>query len=176
MTDEELMLQYRDGDEPAFQLLYERNSSRVFAYISKRLDQKNWVEDVFQLVFTKLHQSRHQFNPRYSFDQWIFVITKTVLLDFWKTIGLKNQRFFSQSLEDVSERDLAAATSSSNTEQIKDSMTSDLLNNLTQDQREIVTLRFLDELSYSEIANRLSLSEVNVRQMVSRAVQKLKKR
>lgn len=170
-TDEELMLKYQSGDEASFQELYSRYSGRVYTYLKKRLDQRNWVDDVFQMVFVKLHKTRKQYNPAYRFDQWIFVMTKTVLLDFWKTTDVKTKRYFSKSVESLHPDDLAADRTSLGGHE---SLPEDLISILSPEQRQIVELKFIDELSYNEIADRLNRSEENVRQIMSRAVKKMR--
>lgn len=171
LTDEELMLKYQKGDESAFQELYRRYESRVYGYLRKRLENKNWVEDVFQMTFMKLHRSRHQYNPAYRVDQWIFVMTKSVLLDFWKTVEVKNKRYFSQSLEDLSP-ELHPRTE--NSIETSPSLPVEFLAGLSSEQQSAIQGRFLDELSYREIAQKLNRSEQSVRQLVSRALRKLR--
>jgi len=157
------MLRYQSGDEGAFAELYRRYNQRVYAYLSRRLNERDWRDDVFQMVFTKLHRTRHQYDPTYRFDQWIFVMTKTVLLDFWKTTGQTTQRYYSAHGE-------VPETQS----QISESNSEISLEGLTSDQKTALKLRFFDDLSYGEIAGRLGRSEPTVRQIVSRALRKLR--
>lgn len=170
-TDEELMLKYQEGDEHAFGELYRRYERRIYGYLSKRLDQKSWVDDVFQTVFIKLHKSRHQYDSSYLFSQWIFVMTKTILLDFWKTTGVKTSRYFSSSLEDLSPEQIPTTSPVLETE---NTLPEHALAMLSSDQRMAVEHKFIDELSYNEIAKRLNRSEESVRQLVSRAIRKIR--
>lgn len=170
-TDDKLMLHYQEGDEKALEELYRRYSGRVYAYLKKRLSDKDWADDVFQQIFTKLHQTRHQYNPAYRFDQWIFVMTKTVLLDFWKTTDVKTKRYFSESIDNVSISRLPV------TQPMVEEPTlfsEPAMAALSSDQRAAMELKFIDELSYREIANKLGRSEDSVRQLVSRAIRKVR--
>jgi RNA polymerase sigma factor (sigma-70 family) len=171
-TDQELMLLYQDGNENAFEELYRRYSGKVYSYLQKRLTERNWVDDVFQMVFTKLHQTRHQYNPSYRFDQWIFVMTKTVLLDFWKTTGVKTSRFFSTSIDNVAQSKLPIAEPVTEKPGFLPEL---IMATLSSDQRHAVELKFIDELSYQEIAKKLSRSEESVRQLISRGIRKIRK-
>lgn len=167
LSDEILMGLYQNGDERALEELYKRYSGRIYGYIQKRLAQDNWVDDVFQLVFTKLHQTRHQYNPDFLFSQWIFVMTKTVLLDFWKTTDRKTKRFFSTPLNESTASLMPTAEALS--------LLPDLATTgLSTEQRAVIELKFMDELSYQEIATRLNRTEESVRQLVSRALRKLR--
>ncbi len=58
MTDEELMIAYREGDLSAFQTLYQRHKRRLMGYLITKLKDQNEAEDVFQTVFVKLHAGR----------------------------------------------------------------------------------------------------------------------
>lgn len=169
--DEELMLLYQNGDERALAELYRRYSGRIYAYLQKRLSEKDWADDVFQMVFTKLHQTRHQYNPTYRFDQWVFVMTKTILLDFWKTTDVRTKRYFSQSIDSLAQKDLPISLPP---EEKTAPIPALFLAGLSADQRTAIELKFTDELSYQEIAEKLSRSEESVRQLVSRAIRKIR--
>ncbi len=170
-TDEELMGLYQNGNEAAFEELYSRYRSRIYGYIKLRLSEKDWVDDVFQLVFTKLHRTRHQFDLNFRFDQWVFVMTKTVLLDFWKTTGVKNKRYFSESLESAPVDQLSTIDPIPTNPTL---LPEAVMASLSQDQRSVVEFKFIDEMSYDEIAKKLGRSQESVRQLVSRALRKLK--
>jgi len=170
-SDNELMLLYQEGNEQALEELYRRFSGRVYAYLKKRLSDKDWADDVFQQIFTKLHQTRHQYNPAYRFDQWIFVMTKTVLLDFWKTTDVKTKRYFSQSIESIASVDLPVSQPMVENPEL---ISEPVLAGLSPDQRSAIELKFIDELSYQEMASKLGRTEESVRQLVSRAIRKVR--
>lgn len=172
-NDEDLMALYQRGSERAMEELYRRYSGKIYAYLKRRLSDRCWTDDVFQQVFTKLHQTRHQFDPQYRFDQWVFVMTKTVLLDFWKTTDVKTKRYFTQPIEDVNPANLPAYQST--LEGAAGMISEPLLAALSPDQRSAIELKFIDELSYFEMANKLGKSEESVRQLVSRGLNKLRR-
>lgn len=171
-NDEDLMLLYQQGSEQALEELYRRYRGKIYAYLKKRLSDSHWTDDVFQQVFTKLHQTRHQYDPKYRFDQWVFVMTKTVLLDFWKTTDVKTKRYFAQSIEDLDPANLPAYQPA--LESAPRVIAEPLLAALSPDQRAAIELKFIDELSYIEMAGKLGKSEESVRQLVSRAFRKLR--
>lgn len=170
-TDEDLMLLYQKGDERALEELYRRYCGRIYSYLKKRLSDRNWVDDVFQQIFIKLHQTRHHYNPVYRFDQWIFVMTKTVLLDFWKTTDVKTRRYFSLPLESVPSVDMPISQPLIEESSL---ISEALMASLSPDQRSAIELKFIDELSYQEMAVRLGRTEESVRQLVSRAIRKVR--
>jgi RNA polymerase sigma-70 factor (ECF subfamily) len=170
-TDEELMLAYQGGDLEAFTQLYQRNSSKLFGYLRKKIG--NAADDVFQLVFLKLHRTRSQYDPKYLFEQWLFVIARSVLLDY-----LKQERRLSQGLKIDSEAEVEKIADPSSQGEVPSaySEVDGMLDSgsLSEEQGEVVKLRVLDDLTYGEIAERLKRSEMSVRQLFSRAMRKLR--
>lgn len=158
------MRAYRLGEESAFQELYRRHSGRVYSYLRKRLARREEADELFQAVFLKAHRLRHRFDFMFPFAQWIYVITKTTLLDHIRkqgrsvpvadTEGELSQIAAPPALE--GERDL------------------EILLVLQGEQRKVVEMRVFDELSYQEIAAHLGRSQESVRQTLSRALRKLK--
>lgn len=166
-TDEELMLAYQAGEFFAFNELYLRHSGRVLSYLKRRLRRPEEAEDVFQQVYAKLHRSRHTYDPAFAFGHWLFVITRTVLLDHW---GKEKRKVDRPGVEPLDEGAIPAhAAGSGSVEGL------DLLQGLPADQKQVVTWRILDELSYQEIAKRLDRSQEGVRQMLSRALRRVRK-
>src|SRR5689334_13553329 len=70
-TDENLMLAYQNGNEEAFQILYQRHHRRVYGYLLAKLKTKQLVEEAFQTTFLKLHQSRHHYDSKLPFTPWL---------------------------------------------------------------------------------------------------------
>lgn len=162
-TDEQLMTAYQAGDENAFRQLYDRYSKRVYGYLSKKVKSKAQVDEVFQAVFMKLHQSRHLFEARYRFAPWLFTICRTVVIDAARTRKIFDEGRF----ERLKEQDLV-------TEAPGAPMEVDL-SCLPAEQRQLLEMRYLTELNYDEIAAALRLTPQTVRKQVSRAVQRLRR-
>jgi len=171
-SDEELMLAYQAGDHLAFETLYLRHSRKVLTFLKKRLSRSEEVDEVFQQVFTKLHRSRGTYNPDYAFTQWLYVISKTALLTFWS----KQSHILEQLHKEASEIDDAMdpKTQQSSAEFPILEPGFATLSALPADQRQAVEWRVIDDLSYQEIATRLNRSQDNVRQIVSRAMKKIR--
>src|SRR3954466_12690289 len=85
------MRRYILGDNEAFRLLYARHSGRVYAYLRKKLDSPQETDEVFQACFLKFHQARDQYNPKYPILQWLYVISRTTLLDHVRKEGRQVQ-------------------------------------------------------------------------------------
>ncbi|MCM2323359.1 MAG: sigma-70 family RNA polymerase sigma factor [Oligoflexia bacterium] len=165
--DEEIMLAYQKGEPSAFEELYRRYSGRVYGYLRNRLADRGALDDVFQAVFLKLHQSRAQYDPAFPFAPWLFTICRTVLTDsLRKTQGGEHPALAQDAaLMDAPAPALVAVEAPGLPE----------LGGLAPQQREALELRYLKDASFEEIARKLGTSSANVRQLVSRAVRKLRK-
>ncbi|MCC7442673.1 MAG: sigma-70 family RNA polymerase sigma factor [Bdellovibrionales bacterium] len=167
-TDEELMERYRtEGDEAAFATLYQRHAGRVYGYLSSRLPSRQDLDEVHQAVFMKFHQSRSLYDPKYPVLQWIYVIARTSVTDHLRRAGRSVP-----VIDDTTALDHAEAPPAERTPENEPDL--DALENLSERERKAVEWRVLDELSYAEIAARLDQTETSVRQIVSRALKKVR--
>ncbi len=164
-TDEELMLAYAKGAEEAFQILYERHSSKVYGFLIGKLRDRSLTDDAFQATFMKLHSSRSHYNPELPFTPWLFTVCRTAMLD---TLRVRKK---STRLEDLN----PVAVENAVAESPKEVSSVPGLQALPTVQRQALEMRYLQDLSFDEIATRLETSSENSRQLVSRAVKKLRK-
>lgn len=168
-TAEELMGIYADGTPEdacvAFEELYRRYSNRVYIYCLKKLNIKAEAEDAVQKIFLKLHESKHRFDNKYKFEQWIFVIARTSVIDILRKKASDVKKI--ELLLREREVELPAV------EEVEEDLFN--ISGLDDEQKKLLELKYVDELSYKEISNILDKSEVSIRKMVSRLVLKLKK-
>lgn len=162
-SDEVLMQAYQNGDNRAFELLFQRHSSRVYGFLLNQLKDRAQADDVFQGTFLKLHKARRHYDPSFPFGPWLFTVCKSVLVDHFRRKG--------RNREDLRE-DLIAAAVDERTQEKSGPAVS--LEGLPANQRVAIELRFGDELSFEAIAKKLETSPANVRQLVSRGIQKLR--
>lgn len=144
----------------AFNELYQRYGQRVFNFVSAKVKNSADSEDLLQKIFIKVHESKHLYSSKYKFEQWLFVIARTMVLDFFRANKRYQQRLKNVEVEDVGELSDVDLTP---------------LDRLDQDQMELLEMKFIDELSYLEISKVLNKSEVSLRKTVSRMMSRLKK-
>lgn len=172
-TDEELMLSYQKGDYTAFEVLYAHSSPKVYGYLKKKLITHTEVDDVFQQIFMKIHRSREQYDSQYLFEQWLFVIARSVLLDHYRSKG-KNP-IDEADTDELKINQLPAPLSQTpGSSSYTEGVDQNILQNLNDEQKKVVEWRVLDDLTYEEIALKLKRSEATVRQIFSRAIRKLR--
>jgi len=163
-TDEELMGLYQEGSEEAFKALYARHSGKVFGYLKSRAHSEQEATELFQEVFVKIHRSKHLYNRSLPVLPWIFSVTHSVLIDGKRKVERKKEVYgfdFDQLPASDREDRLASVTP--------------LIQGLPDNQQVALQMRYLDEKTFEEIAERLETSPMNVRQIISRGVKHLKR-
>jgi len=163
LSDEELMQAYQLGDERAFAVLYGRHSAKVYGYVRGRIKDRAFADDIFQAIFLKLHRTRNHYDPSFPFVPWLFTVCRSALID-----GIRKKARIREDLNEV-------AVSGAVAEEKQESLlpTPDL-SSLPESQRQAVELRYGEDLSFEEIAKKLETSPANARQLISRAIRKLK--
>ena len=85
-TDDQLVAQYAEGSNEAFDALLSRHQSRVFSYILHIVKNRDLAEDIFQETFVKaivtLQQGRYQ--PDGKFSAWITRIAHNLIIDNYR--------------------------------------------------------------------------------------------
>ena len=163
LTDEELAISYVRGNNRAFDELLSRNQSKLFSYILFVVRDEDKANDLFQETFvkviTKLHQGRYVDSGK--FGAWIMRIAHNVIMDWYREQRSRNL------IEPTDENDLSNLSSNeildSNVENryVNDQIMVDvknMMNMLPPTQREVVFMRFYQDLSFKEIAETTGVS------------------
>lgn len=164
-TDEELMLLYQNGSETAFQILYDRHSSKIFSFIHKRIQNTETANEIFQDVFIKIHKSKHLYNKSLPVLPWIFTITRNAVFDYTKR---GNKIEIATPVEKIDAR-----AAMEDQQDLGLDLQPSLLK-LPSQQKLAVEMRYYDEKTFEEIAETLNTSPMNIRKLVSRGVKRLK--
>lgn len=162
-TDEELALSYIDGNNKAFDELLTRNQDKLFSYIFFVVRDEDKANDLFQETFvkviTKLHQKRYVDSGKFS--AWIMRIAHNVIMDWYREQRARNL------VEPTEEYDLSNLSGNDvldvNVENkyVNDQIMTDvkkMMNMLPPTQREVVFMRFYQDLSFKEIAELTGVS------------------
>ena len=162
MTDEELAMSYVNGNNKAFDLLLERNQSRLFSYILFIVHDRSMAEDLFQETFVKIISKLHEgkYSSSGKFVSWMLRIAHNAVMDWYRR--QKNER----TMEVYNENDLYGDSTSvldANIENhfVKEQVLRDvqrMMNLLPITQREVVFMRFYQNLSFKEIAELTNVS------------------
>ena len=163
MTDERLAMLYIDGNNRAFDLLLSRNQSRLFSYILFVVRDRNTAEDIFQETFVKVitRLQNGKYTTSGKFSAWIMRIAHTVIMDWYRDQRAERVVEATQDndLSNISGSELVVGSIEShyvNSQVMRD--VRNLLDNLPPTQREVVFMRYYQQLSFKEIADTTSVS------------------
>ena len=157
MTDEELALSYIDGNNRAFDLLLLRNQSNIYSYILFIVHDRETAEDLFQDTFVKAiaYMQDGRYTTSGKFAGWLMRIAHNTVMDWYRSLA---QFHFVEAnkdndLSNVSDPSLVVDNIENqyvNSQTLKDVRR--LLDMLPMIQREVVYMRFYQQLSFKEIA------------------------
>lgn len=161
-TDEELVKLYERGDNKAFEVLLMRYKSKVYSYIFLIVRNRELTEDIFQETFIKaiatIQQGRYIESGK--FLGWINRIAHNLIIDHFRREKNEN----TQSADGV-EYDIINTTklSEKSVEDIisNEQVLSDvvrLIDYLPESQQTVIRMRFFEDLSFKEIAEKTEVS------------------
>jgi RNA polymerase sigma-70 factor (ECF subfamily) len=84
LSDERLMLAYRDGDARAFESLYQRYRGSLHRYLAHQCGSQAFAEELYQEVWIKVVNARAEYEPLAKFSTWIFRIAHHRLIDHYR--------------------------------------------------------------------------------------------
>jgi len=157
LSDEELVVAYAQGNNLAFDILLNRHEDTVYSYIYYIVKNRELAEDIFQETFVKaiitIKQGRYTENGK--FRAWISRIAHNLIIDNYRQE--KNEQTISN---DDCEVDLFNNSKLSEgtveDEMIKNQIMTDvkkLVTYLPKNQKEVLILRYYQDLSFKEIAD-----------------------
>jgi RNA polymerase sigma-70 factor, ECF subfamily len=166
--DDRLLVEAAKKDPSRFAELYELNFARVYAYIARRVGNRDVAQDLTSDVFHKALASIQNFEWRgVPFAGWLLRIAANMIVDRSKRSGR----------EVSGGDDLPEPSTQPNLEEIdRQGRLFRLVEQLPPDQRRVIGMRFAEEKSICEIATELGRSEGAVKQLQFRALQNLRAR
>lgn len=162
MTDEELAIMYVDGDNKAFDLLLSRNQEKLFTYILFVVRDREMANDMFQETFFKvvsrLQQGKYIANGKFS--AWLMRIAHNVIMDWYRQ--QRAQNIVDAPKENgLSNVGSTLLESSREGELVNNQVMEDvrrMMSHLPASQREVVFMRFYQQMSFKEIAEATGVS------------------
>ena len=181
--DQVLVERAQKGDEKAFAELLTIYKDSIYFTIFKMVKSKIDAEDLTIEAFGKAFRNIDQYSPEYAFSTWLFRIASNNCIDFLRRQKIRQLDIVSTSgSEDenrigevfAKEATMALKYDAPDPEeniilQQKHAMLRDVVANLKPRYRELVQLRYFDELSYEEISDKLELPLGTVKAQLFRA-------
>ena len=159
--DSELIAQYRNGNQGAFDVLVDRYQSKVYTTIYLIVKDQDVAEDLLQDVFVKVVQTIHsdKYSEEGKFQPWLMRIAHNLAIDHFR----KAKRYPTILMEDGSNvfNSLQFAESSIEEQRVKEEtleMVKKLIEELPEAQKEVLVMRHYLEMSFQEIADQTGVS------------------
>ena len=163
VTDEQLALLYVKGDNKAFDELLERTQTKLFTYIMFVVHDHETADDIFQETFVKvITKLQHgQYTDSGKFQFWVTRIAHNVIMDWYRES--KADRI----VEPTADNDLSNLSGEGlcegniENQYVNTQVMSDvrrIMESLPAPQREVVFMRFFQQMSFKEIAEMTGVS------------------
>jgi RNA polymerase sigma-70 factor (ECF subfamily) len=171
MADEvALVRRSQTGDQDAFACLYNAYLDRIYRYVYFRVDDQQLAEDITSQVFLKAWEKLHSYQIDSSpFIAWIYRIAHNTVVDNYRT------RKTSISLENVKPAEISHIDGIDEKLdlQLESQQLREALQELTEEQQQVLILKFVAQRSTEEIAQQLGKQPGAIRAVQMRALQGL---
>jgi RNA polymerase sigma-70 factor (ECF subfamily) len=162
--------------DSVFDELYQKYHHDVFQFLFYMVRNKEHAEDLVQEVYIRVFKSYYRFEGKSSEKTWLFSIARNVAIDFFrKQKGWKDRLLekFDWSINQVKDVHPLPEELTVQKEEIKSVY--ECLGHCTIDQRAVIILRYLQDLSIAETAQALGWTESKVKTTQHRSLKVLKK-
>jgi RNA polymerase sigma-70 factor, ECF subfamily len=153
-----------------FQTFYQENLGLIYHFVYGKVRNQQEAEDLTSQIFLKVVRSLDLMRDPHSMRTWLFRVARTTIADYWRI----HYRGTTSSLDDLLEAgwegpvdEKTALMKSSAAELVQD-----ILQALPERDREVLTSRFLLNLSVRETAVRMGLTESNTKVLQYRALKR----
>ncbi len=162
------------GDQRAFADLLGKYKDAIYFMLLKMVNNQDDAEDLTIEAFGKAFKNLHQYTPNFAFSTWLFKIATNNCIDFIRKRRGGMLIPIEQTSEDKEEIIIPIKTDDLNPEenlisQQKINMMREIVQKLKPRYRKLIELRYFEELSYEEIAEKLDLPIGTVKAQLFRA-------
>ena len=168
----------RRGDPAAFEALLERYQNRLYRYLLRMVREPATAEDLFQQTWLRVAEKIRSYNPQRSFEAWLFSVARNLAIDYLR-------RYKPESLDEP------LATGETRADQLvgagptalegvivreRSSRLAATLGELPVIYREVLSLRFEEEMKLEEIAEVLGAPLSTVKTRLRRSLEQMRRR
>ena len=169
-SEDELVQRAVSGDSEAFATLYDMYVEAIYRFVFFRVSEEQTAEDLTSQIFLKAWDNLSSYQIRgLPFRAWLFRIARNSVIDYYRTFKETTP------LESgaIAEAELAVEVDSSVERRLQAEEIRLALQHLTEDQRQVLTLRFIEGLSTEEVAQVMRKRPGAIRALQMRGLQAL---
>jgi RNA polymerase sigma-70 factor, ECF subfamily len=161
IPDALLIKNYINGDEDALAVLVKRHQSKIYGFIFSKVQDRDVTNDIFQDTFVKVIKNLkgNGYNEKGKFFSWVICIAHNLISDYFrdnKRVKIQRDLTNFPVLSLIKNEELNIEEKLVWNQIEKDILS--ILNELPEQLKEIVELRFFQELSYKEISEKTGVS------------------
>ena len=145
------------GDHTAFEYLFNRYRDAIRRLFLQRSTSPEDTDDLLQETFIKVYANLHRYSPEYTFGQWLYTIAKNTHIDFERKRQASSAPSPEENLINTQQR----------------SQIERYIERLPQQYRRLFVMRFIDDFSYEEIAEKLHMPMGTVKTRIHRARERM---
>ena len=166
-TPGELIDQARKGDAKAFGTVYELWVDNVYRFVYLKTKDEDVAEDLTAEVFLKAWKGLRTYQPRaeVKFSTWLFAIARNAVIDYYRTTRQSLSFEDLPEIADLNEVDLYPEQTNLR----------DALARIKPEYRQVLTLRYIEDVPISRSAQIMKKKEGNIRALTNRALAALKR-
>ena len=168
-----LIKKAKEGDAEAFGVLYTKYVTPIYRFVYLRVRSREDAEDLTQAVFMKAWNAMPRFEERGNpFSSLLYTIARNSVIDYWKKkkeVSLEDDAEMMQNIRDQDADPFADTLRREDTQNVLAA-----LRRLSDDQQEIIALKFIQDLSNKEIAEITGKTEEAIRALQHRALKALR--
>jgi RNA polymerase sigma-70 factor, ECF subfamily len=180
--DIQLMLRFKDGDQHAFRLLFDKYKKQVINYCYRYCGHPAVAEELAQETFLRVYKASARYRPKARFSTWLFKIATNVCLNEIR------RPVYREKIESIDQgfggdpdppREVATEPEQSMPDALLEAQQDQFLirramGRLPEAQRAALLLRVSEGFSYQEIGRQINCSENHVKTLIYRGRQRLR--
>lgn len=183
-SDEELMVEFRDGNSQAFELLVLRHQRPLLNFLLRSVQNRARADELLQEVFLRVVRAKDRYQRTARFTTWVYTIARNLCVDesrrarFRRTVPLESKSRGRGGEEGRSVLDVSAADQVGTDDEAAgpalQRRVALAVASLPDDQREVFLMRQVAGLSFKEIGETVGAPENTVKSRMRYALEKLR--
>ena len=172
-TDQELLAYLKNGNQLAFESIFNKYAGELFVYAHKKLKNKEESQDIVQDIFIYLYKNKDQLHEIQNLASYLYKAVLNKVFDIYKHKYVVNEYANAQA-GDSKEQNYHIGTDFLIREKELKMLIDSTIDKMPERMREIFVLKKFEHLSTKQIAEKFNISELTVSTHIKRATRLLK--
>ena len=174
-ADGQLISLAKQGDQQAFSKLMKKYRDSIFFTVLKMINNRDDAEDIVLITFSKAFNNLQNYNEEFAFSTWLFKIATNNCIDFLRKKRIQTTSLYHNSSDEseelkpigIKDKNLDPAESIMKDQRVH--KIREIVEQMNPKYKQLIELRYFDELSYEEIAEKTDLPLGTVKAQLFRA-------